>query len=123
MDCQIISLVKRTMGFLLCICLAGIFILLMTWLILELRDESPAAQGILFGNAFNTAAVPAMNAQSDSWETRARIDKTWRDEYLQNDASLRVEFDWYGQFAYIPDDEQDRRLIRVADARGYTAQK
>jgi len=111
------------MGFLLCICLAGLFALLMTWLILELRIDSTTAQESVFRNAYSAAVSPAMNEQSDSWETRARLDKAWRDEYLENETSLRSEFDWYGEFAYNPGDEQDRRFIRVADARGYAAQK
>ena len=116
MNCQIISVAKRMMGFLLCICLAGLFVLLMTWLILELRDENPAAQRILFGSAYSTAVRPSMDERSDSWETRARVDKAWRDEYLQNDMSLKSEFDMYGE-------EQDPQLVHVADARDYAIQK
>jgi len=113
---QIISIVKRTMGFLLCICIAGLFVLLMTWLILELRGESSDAQAVVFGSALSTATSLPADGQYDSWETRVRVDKAWRDEYLQNEMSLEAEFDSYG-------DEQDQQSMRVADTQGYAAEK
>jgi hypothetical protein len=70
----------------------------------------------MFGSVLNTAVSPPMNEQSDSWETRVRVDKAWRDEYLQNDMSLRAEFDTYG-------DEQDQQIIHVANAGDHTAEE
>lgn len=116
MKCQIISIVKRTMGFLLCICLAGLFTLLMTWLILELRIDAAAARGAVFGSAYGTSVGPPTDEQYVSWETSTRIDKAWRDEYLQNEASLRSEFDSYS-------DEQAEQIMGAANTQGYALEK
>jgi len=112
MKCQLISIIKRTMGFLLCVCLAGLFALLMTWLILELRIDAATARGSVFESDYSRQAGPPADEQYDSWETRARVDKAWRDEYLQNETSLRSEFDSYG-------DPQDRQSMDVPDSPGY----
>jgi len=91
MKCQIISIVKRTMGFLLCICLAGLFMLLMTWLILELQNEPQSA-----ANRFGVAASVPMAGQGESWEYWARADEAWRDEFMQNMVSMQDELYWDG---------------------------
>jgi len=113
---QIISIVERTMGFLLCVCLAGLFALLMTWLILELKIDATTARGSVFKSDYGMSVRPPADEQYVSWETRARVDKAWRDEYLQNETSLRSEFDSYG-------DRQDRQSMNVTASPGYALEK
>ncbi|MFH1717308.1 MAG: hypothetical protein ABIF19_08165 [Planctomycetota bacterium] len=114
---RINSVVKQVMGYLLCICLAGLFMLLMTWLILELRTEPQVPQGVAFGNAYSMAASLPTAGRYEVRQYRARQNEAWRNESLQARASLQAELDWYGGFEYEqPGDEQGLEIRWIANA-------
>jgi len=114
---EIISIVKQVMGFLLCICLAGLFMLLMTWLIVELRTEPQAPQGLVSGNAYSMAASLPTAGQYEVRPYRARQDEASRNESLPARSSLQAELDWYDGFEYEqPGDEQGLEVRWIANA-------